>query len=91
MECTSGAASEWAVSNADPFLQPSYTGCIPFPSSPQVSEYVKERVDALRQQHPGQYGNITAIRTNAMKYLPNYFRKGQVGMGCAVGMGREGE
>lgn len=46
---------------------------------PQVSEYVKERVDALRQQHPGRYVNITAIRTNAMKYLPNYFRKGQVG------------
>jgi hypothetical protein len=25
-----------------------------------------------------QYENITVLRTNAMKYLPNYFEKGQV-------------
>jgi tRNA (guanine-N7-)-methyltransferase len=25
-----------------------------------------------------QYGNITVLRTNAMKYLPNYFEKGQL-------------
>ena len=34
---------------------------------------------ALREAHPGQYQNIHVIRTNAMKYLPNYFHKGQVG------------
>ena len=33
---------------------------------------------ALRKAHPGQYQNIHVIRTNAMKYLPNYFHKGQV-------------
>eukprot|EP00850_Spirogloea_muscicola_P005624 SM000026S08873 [mRNA] locus=s26:260198:263977:+ [translate_table: standard] len=44
----------------------------------KVSEYVRERIDALRLKHPGKYTNITAIRTNAMKYLPNYFEKGQL-------------
>lgn len=44
----------------------------------KVSEYVRERVEALRAQHPGKYGNIAVVRTNAMKYLPNYFLKGQL-------------
>ncbi|GAB4823506.1 hypothetical protein N2152v2_010552 [Parachlorella kessleri] len=44
----------------------------------KVTEYVKDRIVALRQQHPGKYQNASAIRTNAMKYLPNYFRKGQL-------------
>lgn len=33
----------------------------------QVSEYVKERILALRRAHPGQYGNAACVRTNAMK------------------------
>jgi tRNA (guanine-N7-)-methyltransferase len=44
----------------------------------QVTEYVKERILALREQYKGQYENITVLRTNAMKYLPNYFEKGQL-------------
>ncbi len=44
----------------------------------QVALYVKERVLALRREHPGQYGNIACVRTNTQKYLPNYFRKGQL-------------
>lgn len=44
----------------------------------KVSDYVMDRIKALRVQHPGQYGNIACLRTNAMKYLPNYFKKGQV-------------
>ncbi|CAI5530031.1 unnamed protein product, partial [Closterium sp. Naga37s-1] len=44
----------------------------------KVSEYVKDRILALRQQHPSQYSNISLIRTNAMKYLPNYFNKAQL-------------
>lgn len=43
-----------------------------------MSEYVKERVLALRREHPGQYGNISCLRTNAQKYLVHYFRKGQL-------------
>ena len=48
------------------------------PSSLQVSEYVRERILALREQHSGQYGNVACLRTNAQKYLVNYFRKGQL-------------
>lgn len=44
----------------------------------KVSDYVMDRIAALRSQHPGDYGNIACIRTNAMKYLPNYFHKGQL-------------
>lgn len=44
----------------------------------KVSDYVRERIDALRDQHAGQYQNISVIRGNAMKYLPNFFEKAQV-------------
>ncbi|CAM6081944.1 unnamed protein product [Calypogeia fissa] len=44
----------------------------------KVSEYVKERIIALRDKHIGQYENISVLRSNAMKYLPNYFEKGQL-------------
>jgi tRNA (guanine-N7-)-methyltransferase len=44
----------------------------------KVSDYVSDRIKALRIQHPGLYQNIAVIRTNAMKYLPNFFRKGQL-------------
>ena len=44
----------------------------------QVSEYVRERILALREQHSPQYNNVACLRTNAQKYLINYFRKGQM-------------
>ena len=44
----------------------------------KVSDYVKDKIKALRVNHPGQYTNIACIRANAMKYLPNFFRKGQL-------------
>uniref|UniRef100_A0A1B6MQR3 tRNA (guanine-N(7)-)-methyltransferase n=1 Tax=Graphocephala atropunctata TaxID=36148 RepID=A0A1B6MQR3_9HEMI len=44
----------------------------------KVSDYVMDRIAALRSQHEGQYQNIACVRTNAMKYLPNYFHKGQL-------------
>lgn len=44
----------------------------------KVSDYVMDRIKALRTQNPDQYQNIACLRTNAMKYLPNYFRKGQI-------------
>lgn len=44
----------------------------------KVSDYVSDRVMALRKANPGQFQNIHVIRTNAMKYLPNYFEKGQL-------------
>ncbi|KAL5782875.1 hypothetical protein ACOSP7_007904 [Xanthoceras sorbifolium] len=44
----------------------------------KVTEYVKERILALRVSNPGQYQNISVVRTNSMKYIPNYFEKGQL-------------
>uniref|UniRef100_K3WL42 tRNA (guanine-N(7)-)-methyltransferase n=1 Tax=Globisporangium ultimum (strain ATCC 200006 / CBS 805.95 / DAOM BR144) TaxID=431595 RepID=K3WL42_GLOUD len=44
----------------------------------KVTEYVRLRVEALRAENPGQYQNISALRTNAMRYLPHYFTKGQL-------------
>lgn len=44
----------------------------------KVSDYVMDRIAALRSQHPGKYQNIACLRTNVMKYLPNYFKKGQL-------------
>lgn len=49
----------------------------------KVADYVRDRTLALREQHKDSgdgmmYQNMNCIRTNAMKYLPNYFRKGQL-------------
>ncbi|XP_038884381.1 tRNA (guanine-N(7)-)-methyltransferase isoform X1 [Benincasa hispida] len=44
----------------------------------KVTEYVKERILALRVANPGQYQNISVDRTNSMKYIPNYFEKAQL-------------
>lgn len=46
----------------------------------KVSDYVQDRIRALRSSSPGSYQNIACIRSNAMKYLPNFFFKGQVGL-----------
>lgn len=43
-----------------------------------MSEYVRERILALREQSSPQYSNIACLRTNAQKYLIHYFRKGQL-------------
>ncbi|XP_015676143.1 tRNA (guanine-N(7)-)-methyltransferase [Protobothrops mucrosquamatus] len=44
----------------------------------KVSDYVCDRIQALRASHPGQFQNIACVRSNAMKYLPNFFCKGQL-------------
>nr|SVE74395.1 EOG090X0BSB [Daphnia barbata] len=44
----------------------------------KVSEYVQDRIKALRLLHPGDYGNVACLRSNAMKYLPCFFNKGQL-------------
>ena len=44
----------------------------------KVSEYVRERCLALRRDNPGEYENISCVRANAMKNLPQYFEKGQL-------------
>ena len=50
----------------------------------KVSDYVMDRVKALRhnaalEENPEtDYQNVACIRTNAMKHLPNFFKKGQL-------------
>lgn len=44
----------------------------------KVSDYVQDRIHALQHNEPDKYSNIAVIRTNAMKYLPNFFEKGQL-------------
>lgn len=44
----------------------------------KVSEYVQDRIKALRTLTPGSYGNVACLRSNAMKYLPCFFKKGQL-------------
>jgi len=42
----------------------------------KVSDYVKDRIKALRTR--GECLNAACLRLNAMKHLPNLFRKGQL-------------
>ncbi|XP_061689742.1 tRNA (guanine-N(7)-)-methyltransferase [Syngnathoides biaculeatus] len=44
----------------------------------KVSDYVQDRIKSLREASPQSYQNIACIRSNAMKYLPNFFKKGQL-------------
>lgn len=57
----------------------------------QVTQYVADRIAALRQQSiearaqpdatssvEGGYQNVSVVRANAMKFLPNFFQKDQV-------------
>ncbi|XP_047437813.1 tRNA (guanine-N(7)-)-methyltransferase [Mugil cephalus] len=44
----------------------------------KVSDYVRDRIQSLRTSEPGSYQNIACLRSNAMKYLPNFFSKGQL-------------
>ena len=46
----------------------------------QVSQYVHDRIAALRitsslEGSPPSYHNVSVVRANAMKFLPNYFAK----------------
>lgn len=41
----------------------------------QVSQYVQDRIAALRVSSPGEFQNVSIVRANSMKFLPNYFHK----------------
>jgi tRNA (guanine-N7-)-methyltransferase len=45
-----------------------------------VTEYVQEKVRALRVQNTSTNGfqNVSCIRANTMKFLPNFFQKAQL-------------
>ena len=46
----------------------------------QVTNYVEDRIIALRNNTASKHGfqNINVLRGNAMKFLPNFFEKGQL-------------
>ncbi|CAL8335946.1 unnamed protein product [Lota lota] len=44
----------------------------------KVSDYVQDRIRSLRASEAGGYRNVACLRSNAMKYLPNFFAKGQL-------------
>ncbi|KAI1337060.1 putative methyltransferase [Xylariaceae sp. FL0016] len=46
----------------------------------QVTEFVQDKIRALRGQNPETklYQNIGCLRANTMKFLPNFFRKAQL-------------
>ncbi|KAK3672571.1 tRNA (guanine-N(7)-)-methyltransferase (tRNA(m7G46)-methyltransferase) [Recurvomyces mirabilis] len=45
-----------------------------------VTDFVQEKAKALRVQHAseGLYQNVSCIRANTMKFLPNFFNKAQL-------------
>lgn len=44
----------------------------------KVTEYVRLRIVAARKEHPESYQNCSVLRTNMMKFLPNFFAKESV-------------
>lgn len=46
----------------------------------QVTQYVEDRIIALRDQNKKEkkYQNVAVLRGNAMKFMPNFFKKGQL-------------
>lgn len=48
----------------------------------QVTQFVEDKIRALRNQSKNEggnsYQNIACLRANTMKFLPNFFRKGQL-------------
>jgi SAM-dependent methyltransferase len=44
----------------------------------KVTAFVHDRIVAMRKQNAGHYKNVSVVRTNSMKYMPNYFARGQV-------------
>ncbi|KAI9851640.1 MAG: hypothetical protein M1838_003109 [Thelocarpon superellum] len=47
----------------------------------QVTEFVQDRIRALRVQNEDRrlFQNVSCVRANTMKFLPNFFNKGQLG------------
>lgn len=44
-----------------------------------VAQFVQDKIQALREQNEGRaYQNAACLRANSMKFLPNFFKKGQL-------------
>lgn len=44
----------------------------------RVMEFCEAKLAKLRSEGNGQYDNVTYIRTNAMRFMPNFFKKSQI-------------
>ncbi|TFJ87243.1 hypothetical protein NSK_001575 [Nannochloropsis salina CCMP1776] len=44
----------------------------------KVCEFVRLRIEEMRKEAPPRARNAAVLKTNAMKYLPHFFRKGQL-------------
>ena len=44
----------------------------------KVAEFAHEKIVSLRREHEGRYQNVDVIQTNTMKYVPQFFFKGQL-------------
>ena len=44
----------------------------------KLCEYVRLRIEALRLENVGEFQNASCIRSNCMRYLPNFFYKEQI-------------
>lgn len=44
----------------------------------KLVNYVGEKIRGMRIKNPGQYNNISVVRTNSMRHLSQYLRKGSL-------------
>jgi tRNA (guanine-N7-)-methyltransferase len=44
----------------------------------KVAEFAHEKILSLRREQEGSYQNVDVIQTNTMKYVPQFFSKGQL-------------
>ena len=44
----------------------------------KVAEFAHEKIVSLRREQEGKYQNVDVIQTNTMKYVPQFFFKGQL-------------
>jgi tRNA (guanine-N7-)-methyltransferase len=44
----------------------------------KVCEFVRLRIEEMRKESPSRGQNAACLKTNAMKYLPHFFTKGQL-------------
>lgn len=80
MLCSSVIYARWDPLPADHSSDTLWTG---MEIRVQVSQYVQDRIAALRataasdpaSAPPGAYRNVSIVRANSMKFMPNYFPK----------------
>eukprot|EP01138_Halocafeteria_seosinensis_P012035 gb/GECG01012300.1/.p1 GENE.gb/GECG01012300.1/~~gb/GECG01012300.1/.p1 ORF type:complete len:292 (+),score=45.11 gb/GECG01012300.1/:1-876(+) len=44
----------------------------------KLAEYVRLKILSARKENPGHYQNLGVLWTNSMRYMPNFFKRGQL-------------